>query len=312
MNGDRPVKVGLGCAHLQRNSKHLRQFASVGPQNMDAQNLVRVRIDDQLHHHLLVPARKGVLHGTEAGLVDVEVRRPLQRLFLSEANRSQLRLGEDGRCDEAVIHRPGLAAKDGVGKGMAFADGHRGEIGPVGDVAHGIDRRNGGAGRFIHPDGTVLTHFDTSLLEAEARNVRAAADGKEDLIGGQRLAALGVARQLAVCILFDCGERVAADDLDALLLHLFMHGLAQIIVKAAQDFLAAVDERRLGAEAVEDAGEFHGDVAAAGDNHLPRHFGQMEGLVGGDHMLAAGQRGIDIRRAARCDQDVTGRHDLAG
>ena len=65
-------------------------------------------------------------------------------------------------------------------------------------------------------------------------------------------------------------------DLDALLLHLGGEMVAEIVVEAAQDLLAAVDEDRLDAEAGEDAGELHRDVAAA-DDHDARAAGARDG-----------------------------------
>ena len=54
-------------------------------------------------------------------------------------------------------------------------------------------------------------------------------------------------------------------DLDALLLHLGGEMVADIVIEAAQDLLAAIDQNRLDAEAREDAGELDGDIAAADD-----------------------------------------------
>ncbi len=39
-----------------------------------------------------------------------------------------------------MVKAGGQAAKHGIGKGMAFADGDRGQVDAVGDIAHGKDR----------------------------------------------------------------------------------------------------------------------------------------------------------------------------
>ena len=65
--------------------------------------------------------------------------------------------------------------------------------------------------------------------------------------------------------------------------------IAQILVEAAQDLLAAIDEDRLDAETVEDAGEFDGDIAAADDADALRQALEMEGLVRGDGEFAPGR-----------------------
>ena len=46
-------------------------------------------------------------------------------------------------------------------------------------------------------------------------------------------------------------------------LHLGAQMLAHILVEAAQDILAAIDQRHLAAEPGEDAGELDRDIAAA-------------------------------------------------
>src|SRR3546814_9706680 len=75
------------------------------------------------------------------------------------------------------------------------------------------------------------------------------------------------------------------DDLDALFHHLAGQRVAHVVVEAAQDLRAAVDQRDLAAEAVEDTGEFDRDVAAARNHYALRQLLQVEGVVGGDAML---------------------------
>src|SRR5690606_35984832 len=67
---------------------------------------------------------------------------------------------------------------------------------------------------------------------------------------------------------------------------------------------------RIDAQAVEDAGELDGDVAAAGDDDPLRQLGDMERLVGGDGVLDPGQVLRHPGPAAGGDQDLVGR-DLA-
>ena len=76
--------------------------------------------------------------------------------------------------------------------------------------------------------------------------------------------------------------------------------------------LAAIDQRHLGAEAVEDAGELHRDVAAALDQDALGQFLQVERLVRRDDVLEAGDLGAEMRRGAGGDQDRLGAHRLAG
>src|SRR3546814_3798429 len=60
--------------------------------------------------------------------------------------------------------------------------------------------------------------------------------------------------------LLDAVDGGLDDDLDALLHHLAGQRVAHVVVEAAQDLRAAVDQRHLAAEAVEAAGDLDGDV----------------------------------------------------
>ena len=88
--------------------------------------------------------------------------------------------------------------------------------------------------------------------------------------------------------------------------------LAHIVIETTQDILAAIDESYLAAEPREHAGELHRDIAATLDDDPLRQRFKMECLVGGDHMLDAGNVVAVIRPAAGCDQDMLGRDPFAG
>ena len=78
--------------------------------------------------------------------------------------------------------------------------------------------------------------------------------------------------------------------------------IAQLLVEAAQDLGAAIEERGVDAEAVEDAGKLDRDVAAADDQDGFRQGLEMERLVGGDGVACARNIGHD-RVPARGDQN---------
>ncbi len=112
--------------------------------------------------------------------------------------------------------------------------------------------------------------------------------------------------------LLDPLDDVLGDDLDAALLQLGAQMRAHVVVEAAQDVVAAIDQRHLGAEAVEDAGELDRDIAAALDQDALRQLLQMECLVRRDDVLVALDVLAHRRRAAGRDQDMLGAHGLAG
>jgi len=89
-----------------------------------------------------------------------------------------------------------------------------------------------------------------------------------------------------------------------------MQVFAHCAVKATQEHVTAVQQRRLGAQAVEDPCELHGDVAATHHQHALGQFFEEERFIGADCQLMP--RNLrDLRPAARCDQDMFGRMTLA-
>src|SRR3546814_5177639 len=85
-------------------------------------------------------------------------------------------------------------------------------------------------------------------------------------IGGDRLAIVEVDEQRAVRLFFDRLEGRVEAELDALGHRDLQQAVADLLVIAAQDRIAAVDDRHLAAKFVEDAGELVGDIAAACDD----------------------------------------------
>ena len=189
-----------------------------------------------------------------------------------------------------MIDLHGALAEHGVGKGVALADRDRRQVDAVGDVADGVDVRHACFGPAVDRDAAVLRiDGDAGVLQAEIGDVRMPADREHHEFGGDA----GAVRQMGgkfLAVLVDLGDGAAGEDGDAALLHLGPHMLADVLVKAAQNVVAAIDHGHVGAEAGKDAGEFQRDVAAALDHDALRQFRQMKRLVGGDHVLDAGNR----------------------
>src|SRR3546814_11133945 len=110
-------------------------------------------------------------------------------------------------------------------------------------------------------------------------------------------------RERSVLLLLDRLEGRVELEIDALGHRNLEQPVADLFVIAAQDRVAAIDDRHLAAEFVEDAGEFIGDIAAARNHDALRQRVEMNDLVRGDRMFAARAFG-DLRPAAGCDQDA--------
>ena len=152
---------------------------------------------------------------------------------------------------------------------------------------------------------------DAGLLEAEIGDVGVPADREHHLFGGNA----GSVRQMRgefVAVLVHFINGAAGENGDALFLHLGAHMLADVLVEAAQDIVAAIDHGDVGAVAGENAGEFQRDVTAALDHDALRQFSEMKRLVGGNDVLDAGNLPPVVGRAAGRDQDVFRGDLLAG
>src|SRR5216684_3118247 len=153
--------------------------------------------------------------------------------------------------------------------------------------------------------GAGLVKLHAHLLEPDARRVGRAAGGVHHDVGLEHAAQ----RRVHLVGRFAAGGDNAADlhlgaHLDAAVFQGLVHCRAALLVEAAQHAVAAQHQVDVAAEAVEDAGELDGDVAAAHDRDaLGQRIGQMERLVGRDGEFLAGNLRHDGVAAGR-DQDL--------
>ena len=152
---------------------------------------------------------------------------------------------------------------------------------------------------------------DAGGFKSEAVDVGPAA-GREHHLVDHDVLVVGQLDAEPAIHLFDRLDDLLGEDLDAALLQFGAQVIAHLVVKAAQDVVAAIDQRHLGAEPVEDAGKLDGDVAAALDQDALGQLLQMERLVRGDHMLAALDVLAERGPAAGGNQDMFRAHRLAG
>ena len=153
-------------------------------------------------------------------------------------------------------------------------------------------------------DRAVAAQLDPERLQPEPGAVRQPPGREQHLIDHRTLAVVE-AHAEAVLDLVDRHHVPLDLQDDAALAHRRRDGVAEITVEAAQDLLAAVELGHRGAEAVHDAGELAGDIAAADDEHPFRLGLEVEDLVRGDAELGAGDR-RHVRVAAGGDQEVAG------
>ena len=141
----------------------------------------------------------------------------------------------------------------------------------------------------IDDDCAVGCQRHAGTLEAEVRGVRLAAGGEEHEVG-LLVRPVGVADFEAVLVLDDLRRLAAEVDGEPAVAHLVGDALTEVGVEATQQPLAAVGERGLDAEPLEDRGELERDVAGADHDRAARQALEVKGFVGGDGVLAARKR----------------------
>ena len=128
------------------------------------------------------------------------------------------------------------------------------------------------------PRSCLIAH----LVDVEKREVGLAADGEENLLGGDRLGLVadrvgdGVLRLLVGDALHGC----AGDDLDACGRELLLEDRCDLLVHAGDEPGQHLDDGDLGAHGDQELGEFHADDAAADDDDAFRQGFHGQDLVG--------------------------------
>ena len=200
----------------------------------------------------------------------------------------------------------------GLDEAHGLVDRHRRQLYPVGDVAQRKDVRHIRARIIINDDRAPRIQLHAGIFQTQTLGVRIAAKRQHDQADMQRAALLGTGHETIGTILADFLDDIFENDADALGLHRLMQALAHVVIEPRKDFLAAIDQRRFNTESVEDIGEFHGDITAAGNQDRFRQFFQIKRFVGRDRQLMAGQRLVLVRRAADRNNDTLGCEGLTG
>src|SRR6185503_10826565 len=128
--------------------------------------------------------------------------------------------------------------------------------------------RHRSAREFVDVDAAMFVNLDAQAFHAESHDVGPPADGEHHFVGGHRAAA-GQSRHVFVARFLDGGHGVSAGHGDAALAHLIAQMFAHVVVEAAQDVLAAIDQSHFAAEPSEDAGKLDRDIAAALNDDAP-------------------------------------------
>ena len=313
MQGDGVVQVALGRAHAQRHSESLQHLVRAQPDDVHPDHLLPRAHRDQFHGGLPLARRECVVHGCESAGVDlhgIAVFRP--GLGLGQADGPDRRVAEDhGRYLRIVEPTFRLAAKQAVGQPAGGGDRHRRQRRLAVDVAHGVDAGHAGVLEFVGGNVAFGIGLDPGRLEIQTVGQRYPAGGPDQAVEAvEMLTVVERQAQGVVVASRDRRDLGAGQQADAVFQHLFGQHLAQHGVEAPQQMFAAQHQGDVGAERIEHAGQFHGDVAGADDGHAARLLLELEEPVGGDAQFGPRHLG-HLGPAADGDADVIRGHAAA-
>ena len=190
----------------------------------------------------------------------------MPRLLFGRTDRADVGLAEDRRGNVGVVDAALFALEQVVRDAHPLGDGDRRQLHPVDDVADGVDVGHVGPVGIVNDDGAALGQCNPRCLEPEPSGRWPPPRGNKHEVHVEASPVVESAPFRAVDAL-DRLDALRRGHGHALGRHLVENEPADPFVEAAQEQLATVRERRLGPEAGEDPSEFHGDVAAAEDQH---------------------------------------------
>ena len=150
----------------------------------------------------------------------------------------------------------GLSRNSGLDEAHRLVDGDRRQLHPVGDVADRLDVVDVGARVVIDDDPPLRAELDAGLLQAEPSVLGIRPIAQHHLVDRRAPLPLGELRRSRPSSRFSSRSNTSWQTmLMPLRFHRLVQQAPQIRHRSAQELAAAIDQRRLDAEPVEDAGE---------------------------------------------------------
>src|SRR4051794_35347514 len=135
MDSDRRVELRLGGAELHGDGDSLDHLTGVGADHMRADHLLAGAVDHELHEGALGLVAHRELQRPERSLVHVDRAELRARMLFGQADRGDVRVGEDRRGHGFVVNRGGLVAEERSCEPHGFGGRHRREVEAVGEIA---------------------------------------------------------------------------------------------------------------------------------------------------------------------------------
>ena len=215
----------------------------------------------------------------------------LPRLGLGQPDTRDLGIRVDRPRHPAVVDH-GVVAHRVLGRDLALAERRVRELPVPGAIADRVDVRDGRPPMLVGRDPLAPIELDADLLEPEPLDERPAPDRDEHEIRVHGLAVAEVNAQ-PVAGLLDLRALLLEMQRDPAPAELLRELLGRVVVLGRDQLRQHLDDRHLGAEAVEDRRELAADDPAAQDDEPARHLRLPEQALGVD--AARGVEPLDRR-----------------
>mmetsp|Transcript_10278 Transcript_10278/g.17967 ORF Transcript_10278/g.17967 Transcript_10278/m.17967 type:complete len:392 (-) Transcript_10278:310-1485(-) len=283
-----PADVLTRCTVLHTKDALGNHLPSVRADNVDAEDLVRLRIRDELDDAIRIGDCPCPGVGEEGELADLELDALLGELLLGLADPGHLGMGVDHRRDGVVVD-VASTIDNVLGYRNTFLLGLVGEHGSGDCIADGIHVGQRRLEVLVGLDALPLVQLNTDILESKLFREGPASCGDEHVVGCQCLfrSALSWTDSQMDLIAFDLGAKNlgADDELHALLLQNLAEHARKFVVNEWDDAIQVFDDGHLGAEASPHGPHFKADDTAANDDEVLGHFRKGQGASGGHDLL---------------------------
>ena len=182
----RPRNVLARRTIFQCKSALGNHLASIGSDDVDAEQAVRLGVGQHLNHTLSVEVGLGPRVGAEGEGTDPVGDLLVLEVLLTLANPRNLGVGVHNGRDAAVVD-VAVPLLDVLDDGNSFFLSLVGKHGSECGIADTADMGNLSPVLGIDNDAAALVHLKTNILQAEASGVRPASDGDEDGLGVELL-----------------------------------------------------------------------------------------------------------------------------
>ncbi|MPL73135.1 hypothetical protein SDC9_18928 [bioreactor metagenome] len=298
MREDGLDQVFLGGLELAADDIALNELGHLGADHVGAQKLAGLRVEDGLHQPLGLAKRNRLAVADEGEAADPDLIARGLRLFLGQTDRGDLRVAIGAAGDRAGLDRMGVLAGDQLGHHHPLVGGLVSKPGRAGDVADRVKPRHAGAAELVdHHMGAIDLH--PKRLEPEVLDIADDADGRDhrvELGGGGALRVFEMRGDADARLAVEFLHRGLLEDLHPLLDEGLLGESRNLGVLDRQHPVHHLDHRHIGAERVEEAGEFDADRARTDDQEFLRHPHRHQRVLVGPDQIAIG---LEPRQAAR-------------